>query len=193
MKRICVFCGSNRGGHPDYAAAARRIGRLLLHEELGLVYGGGNVGLMGIVADTVLGGGGEVVGVIPGFLKDLEVAHLGLSELHVVSTMHERKALMADLADGFIALPGGYGTFDELCEILTWAQLRIHTKPCGLLNVRGYFDHLLAQWGQSVEEGFLKPAHRGLLSASSDETELLALMRAFRPPPGDKWTEKEIR
>lgn len=193
MKRICVFCGSNAGRHPGYAEAARDVGRLLVREQIELVYGGGNVGLMGIVADTVLAGGGRVTGVIPGMLKDMEVAHLGLTELRVVETMHERKALMADLSDAFLALPGGFGTFDELCEILTWAQLRIQDKPVGLLNVRGYFDHLLAQLDHSVTEGFLKPPHRGLLFAAETVEKLFTQMGECRPSGEQKWFENKIR
>lgn len=193
MKRICVFCGSNMGLHPVYTDAAREVGRLLLKEQIELVYGGGNVGLMGIVADTVLAGGGRVTGVIPGFLKDLEVAHLGLTELRVVETMHERKALMADLSDGFMALPGGFGTFDELCEILTWAQLRIQSKPVGLLNVRGYFNHLLAQLDHSVAEGFLKPPHRELLFASTNVENLFTQMSEYRPVDESKWIQRRFR
>jgi uncharacterized protein (TIGR00730 family) len=191
LKRICVFCGSNTGGHPAYGEAARQVARVLLERGMGLVYGGGNVGLMGIVADEVMAGGGEVIGVIPGFLKDLEVAHHGLTELRVVGSMHERKALMADLADGFVALPGGFGTFDELCEILTWTQLRIQVKPVGLLNVRGYFDHLLAQLDHSVSEGFLKAPHRGMLASAEAVEELFTLLEEQCHP--DEWkciTEK---
>jgi uncharacterized protein (TIGR00730 family) len=158
-----------------------------------LVYGGGNVGLMGVIADTVLAEGGAVTGVIPGFLKDLEVAHLGLTRLHVVETMHERKALMADLADAFICLPGGFGTFDEFCEILTWSQLRIQPKPCGILNVRGYYEYLIAQFDRAVEEGFLKSQHRTLFVVDQDESHLLTQMSRFIHPNGDKWLNREVR
>src|SRR5262249_11009257 len=144
MKRLCVFCGSSAGGAAAYADAARRFGPALAAHGLGLVYGGGHVGLMGVVADAVLGGGGEVIGVIPQALVDRELAHTGLTALRVVATMHQRKALMADLADGFVALPGGFGTADELFEILTWAQLGLHAKPVGLLDVNGFFTPLLA-------------------------------------------------
>jgi uncharacterized protein (TIGR00730 family) len=195
LRRLCVFCGSNTGARPAYAEAARQVGALLAEEDIGLVYGGGNIGLMGLVADTILQQGGEVVGVIPGFLKDMEVAHLGLTELRVVASMHERKALMADLADAFLALPGGFGTFDEFCEILTWAQLRLQPKPCGLLNVEGYYDHLLAQFDHSVREGFLKPQHRALLISDADPSRLLAAMRSAKPAPAsaDKWIARDPR
>src|ERR1051326_7718022 len=144
IQRICVFCGSSRGGNPVYAEAARRLGAALAERGIGLVYGGGQIGLMGIVADAVMAAGGEGIGGIPEALALKEVAHEGLTELRVVGSMHERKALMADLAHAFIAMPGGFGTFEEFCEIVTWAQLGMHTKPCGLLNVNGFYDPLLA-------------------------------------------------
>ena len=187
MKRVCVFCGSSAGARPVYAEAARAMGRLLAERGIGLVYGGGNVGLMGEVADAVLAGGGEVVGVIPRSLVEREVGHGGLSELRVVGTMHERKAMMADLADGFVALPGGFGTLDELCEILTWSQLGIHAKPCGILNVDGYFDALLALFDHAVAEAFVRPAHRALVLQATDPAALLAEMAAFRAPEMEKW------
>ena len=143
MKRICVYCGSGRGENPIYTTAARELGNLLVREGLGLVYGGGRIGLMNEIAETVLAGGGEVTGVIPQVLVDKEVAHTGLSDLRIVNTMHERKALMAELADSFIAMPGGLGTLDEFFEVLTWGQLGLHRKPCGLFNVNGFYDHLL--------------------------------------------------
>lgn len=193
IRSLCVFCGSNMGSHPAYREAAVALGRLIVEQNLRLVYGGGNVGLMGVAADTVLEGGGEAVGVIPGFLKEKEVAHLGLSELHVVVTMHERKALMADLADAFVALPGGFGTFDELCEILTWTQLRIQTKPCGLLNVRGYFNGLLAQLDHAVKEGFLQSGHRASLVTEEDPAALLQALRRVPPVEGEKWADRGVR
>ena len=180
MRRICVFCGSRSGGRPEFAAAARNLGALLAGHNLGLVYGGGKVGLMGVLADAVMAAGGEVIGVIPGSLADKEVAHGGISELRVVSTMHERKALMAELSDAFIALPGGFGTLDETFEILTWAQLGLHTKPCGMLNAGGYFDSLLVFLDSAVQEGFLQPAHRRLLvQAENPETLLRKLAHIF--------------
>jgi hypothetical protein len=161
--KICVFTGSRWGARPAYADAARRLGRALVERKLGLVYGGGNVGLMSVVADTVLAMRGHVTGVIPDALVTKEVAHEGLSELRIVKSMHERKAVMADLSDGFIAMPGGIGTMEELFEVLSWAQLGLHDKPCGLLNVQGYYDSLVEFLDYAVEQAFLKPKHRGLL------------------------------
>ncbi len=174
MPRVCVFCGSKVGNNPLYAEAARHFGSLLVARGLGVVFGGGHIGLMGVVADTVLQAGGEVVGVIPRALVDRELAHGGVSLMHVVGSMHERKALMADLSDAFVALPGGYGTADELFEILTWAQLGIHAKPIGLLNVAGYFDPLLAWVDRTVSEGFMKESHRRLLRVAQTAEEMLA-------------------
>jgi uncharacterized protein (TIGR00730 family) len=188
MKRLCVFCGSSAGGRPEYAEAARQVGALMARDGLGLVYGGGHIGLMGVLADAVLAGGGEVIGVIPQALVDRELAHAGLTELRVVNTMHERKALMADLADGFLALPGGFGTADELFEILTWAQLGLHARPVGLLNVAGFFDPLLAWVDVCVRERFLRAEHRRLLLSANSAEALLALLR--EPPPAapvGKW------
>ncbi|HEX6749303.1 MAG TPA: TIGR00730 family Rossman fold protein [Longimicrobium sp.] len=193
LRRVCVFCGSNPGGRPDYAAAAREMGRVLVERGLGLVYGGGNVGLMGIVADTVLAGGGEVVGVIPEALMAREVGHAGLTELHVVRTMHERKAMMADRADAFVAMPGGFGTFEEFCEVLTWSQLGFHPKPCGLLNVAGYYDPLLALFDRGAEEGFIPPQHRALVIEETDPARLLDRFAAFRPPTTSKWIRPDER
>jgi uncharacterized protein (TIGR00730 family) len=193
MRRICVFCGSNAGAKPEYGEAARDLGRVLVDRGLALVYGGGKVGLMGILADAVLAGGGEVVGVIPEALMAREVGHAGLTELHVVASMHERKALMADLADGFIALPGGFGTFEEFCEVLTWSQLGFHPKPCGLLNVAGYYDPLLALFDRAVAEGFVPPPHRALVMEETDPARLLDRFAGFRPPSTDKWIRREER
>ena len=187
MKRICVFCGSSPGNRPVYAEAARATGRLLAERGIGLVYGGGNVGLMGEVADAVMAAGGEVTGVIPKALLEREVGHRGLTTLHVVGTMHERKALMVDLSDGFVALPGGYGTLDELCEALTWSQLGIHARPCGVLNVDGYFDALLALFDHAVREGFVREAHRRLVLEAAEAAALLEAMAGFRAPEGEKW------
>jgi uncharacterized protein (TIGR00730 family) len=188
MKRLCLFCGSSAGGRPEYSDAAREFGALLARQGLGLVYGGGHVGLMGVLADAVLAGGGEAVGVIPQALVDRELAHPGLTELRVVGTMHKRKALMADLADGFVALPGGFGTGDELFEILTWAQLGIHQKPIGLVNVQGFFDPLIAWIDHCVREGFLRPQHRRLLLTADGPAALLDVL--LHPPPAEpvgKW------
>src|SRR5262245_13941046 len=194
MKRLCVFCGSSAGGRPEYTEGARAFGRLLAGHGLGLVFGGGHIGLMGVLADAVLGAGGEVLGVIPQALVDRELAHGGLTELRVVDTMHQRKALMADLADGFAALPGGYGTGDELFEILTWAQLGLHTKPVGLLNTAGFFDPLLAWLDGMVREGFLRPDHRRLLATSADPAELLDILLRHEPAPQmPKWIGAEDR
>jgi uncharacterized protein (TIGR00730 family) len=174
-----VFCGSSSGNRASYAAAAGELGKLLAGRNIGLVYGGGSVGLMGILADATLAAGGKVIGVIPQSLADREVAHRGLSELRVVESMHERKAVMADLADAFIAMPGGFGTLDEFFEILTWAQLGIHAKPCGLLNVESYFNALLAFLDHSVDERLLKPTHRKLILVDTDPRELLARLEHF--------------
>jgi uncharacterized protein (TIGR00730 family) len=183
MRRLCVFCGSSAGGRDVYREAARRFGEALAASGLGLVYGGGHVGLMGVVADAVLQGGGEVVGVIPQSMVDRELAQRNLTRLEVVDTMHQRKARMADLADAFAALPGGYGTADELFEILTWAQLGLHGKPIGLLNISGFFDPLLAWMDRCVEEGFLRPEHRELLVISGDSEELLRMLLHAKPAP----------
>jgi uncharacterized protein (TIGR00730 family) len=187
VKRICVFCGSSPGGRPEYAEAAREMGRVLAAEGTGLVYGGGRVGLMGILADAVMQGGGEVIGVIPEALLRREVGHLDLTDLRVVGSMHERKAMMADLSDGFVAMPGGYGTFEEFCEVITWSQLGIHPKPCGLLNVAGYYAPLLAMFDHAVSEGFVRPQHRALVLEESAPAPLLSRMRAFSPPDTEKW------
>ena len=182
MKNICIYCGSSMGTAPEYAAAARRLGRALADRGLGLVYGGGRVGLMGVVADEVLVAGGQVIGVIPEALATEEVAHNGLTELHVVADMHERKALMARRADAFLTMPGGIGTFEEFFETLSWAALKLHQKPLGILNVAGYFDPLLALLDHAVSEGFLRSKHLGLLIASEDpETLVGAMMERFPP------------
>ncbi len=182
LKRICVFCGSRRGRRPEYVAAARAVGSTLGRRGIGLVYGGGGVGVMGELADAALAHDGEVIGVIPHSLLEWEVGHTRIADLRVVDTMHERKALMASLSDGFIALPGGYGTLEELFEVLTWAQLGLHPKPCGLLNVGGYFDPLLRLVDHMVEEGFLRDEHRSLLLDDTDVEALLARLSAYEPP-----------
>ena len=166
MARLGIFCGAHTGNGDRYGEIAREVTKRIVERGLGIVYGGGRVGLMGVIADTALQAGGEVIGVIPSALASEEVAHSGLTQLHVVGSMHERKALMADLSDAFIALPGGYGTMDEFCEILTWAQLHIHSKPVGLLNAIGYYDELLALFDKMVREGFLNPPNRGLVHSS---------------------------
>lgn len=182
MKRLCVFCGSSLGQRPVYAEAARELGELLARKKIGLVFGGGRIGLMGVLADAVLAGGGEAIGVIPKALKERELGHDGVTELRIVPSMHARKAMMAELSDGFIAMPGGFGTLDELCEILTWAQLGIHEKPCGLLNVNNFFAPLLALFEQQMEEGFLAAKHRALLLVEEKPEALVkALMETSHP------------
>ena len=171
--KICVFTGSRQGERPSYAATAKQLGRILVERGYGLVYGGGNVGLMNVIANTVLELHGDVTGVIPDSLVSREVAHQGLSDLRIVSSMHERKALMAELADGFIALPGGIGTMEEFFEVLSWAQLGLHDKPCGLLNVSGYYDQLIRFVDHAVAEDFIKPKHRDLLVVENDPSKLL--------------------
>ena len=183
MKRVCVFCGSSTGNRPEYAEAARALAVALVQRKLGLVYGGGSVGLMRVLADAALAAGGEVIGVIPGPLATPELAHTGLTELRVVASMHERKALMASLADGFVALPGGLGTLEETLEMLTWAQLGIHPKPLGVLNVSGYFDGLLGLLAHAVAEGFVRPAHAALLLTAPTPAALLDRFAAWRPAP----------
>ncbi len=192
MKYVCVFCGSSMGLRPAYKLAAQAMGKTLAQWGLGLVYGGGNVGLMGVVADAALAEGGEVIGVIPEFFVAKEIGHTGLTKLHVVSSMHDRKALMAELSDAFIALPGGYGTFEEFCEILTWAQLGLHQKPQGLLNVEGYYELLLRLFDQAVTEQFLKPELRSLVVESSEPEHLLDLLSNYQPPKVNKWIRRDI-
>ena len=187
MKRIAVYCGSNKGVRPEYAAAAQALGTLLAREKIELVYGGGMVGLMGIVADAVLKHGGHVIGVIPEKLVIKEVIHEGLPDLRIVKTMHERKALMAELSDGFIALPGGYGTFEEFFEVLAWGQLGWHAKPFGLLNVDGFYHGLLEFLAHTHAEGVLRAQHRALVIVEHDAGKLLQRMQAHRPPVEIKW------
>jgi hypothetical protein len=179
LKRLCVFCGSKHGVRPAYREAARAMGEALVTAGIDLVYGGGRVGLMGVVADAVLDAGGEVIGVIPEAMSDREIAHYGLTDLHVVKTMHERKALMYNLSDGFVALPGGLGTLEELFEITTWSQLGLHAKPTGLLDVAGFYTPLVAFLDQLVGEGFVSRRHRGLLRVGADPVELLGRLAAF--------------
>jgi uncharacterized protein (TIGR00730 family) len=185
LKRICVFCGSSIGSPPTYADAARELGRTLAQRGTGIVYGGGKVGLMGVLADAALAAGGEVVGVIPDALVAREIGHTGLTKLHVVRSMHERKTLMADLADAFIALPGGYGTFEEFFEAVTWTQLGIHRKACGLLNIDGYYDALLALLARAVADGFIREANRALVVDAPDVPSLVAKLEGFRPAGGE--------
>jgi uncharacterized protein (TIGR00730 family) len=191
IKRMCVFCGSNSGARDSYVEAAVTVAGLLVRKGIGIVYGGGNVGLMGALADAALALGGEVIGVIPHALVMKEVAHSGLTDMHVVDSMHERKLLMAELSDGFLSLPGGYGTLDELFEVLTWVQLGIEDKPCGLLNVDGYYDGLLRFLDHGVAERFLRPAHRGMLISSGDPEALLDGLLAYEPVHTGKWMSRE--
>ena len=192
MKRICIFCASSPGNRPEYAAAAEEMATELVNRKIGLVYGSSKVGLMGVLADAVLGAGGEAVGVIPKNLMEREVEHAGLSKLHVQS-MHERKALMADLSDAFIALPGGFGTLEEFCEVVTWSQLGLHAKPCGILNVLEYYSPLLAMFDHAVEERFLKPENRALVLARASPAELLRALEEWRPLRVEKWLDRETR
>jgi uncharacterized protein (TIGR00730 family) len=193
MRRICVFCGSSSGNRPEYRAAAEELGAELVRRKIGLVYGGGNVGLMGLIADAVLRADGEVQGVIPEHLMGREVGHKGLTKFHVVRSMHERKALMADLSDAFIALPGGFGTLEEFCEVVTWAQLGLHAKPCGVLNVLGYYSPLLAMFDHAVEERFLKAENRSLVLARDSVVELLQALEEWRPVRVEKWLDRDTR
>jgi uncharacterized protein (TIGR00730 family) len=187
MKRMCVFAGSNSGTRPAYLEAARALGRTLADRGLGVVYGGARVGLMGALADAALAAGTEVIGVIPESLVTKEVAHGGLTKLHVVTSMHERKAMMASLSEGFVALPGGWGTLEELFEVLTWGQLGLHRKPCGMLNAAGYFDPLLAFLDHAVEEGFVRREQGAFIMAEASPLALLDRMAAWQPPAVAKW------
>jgi len=189
--RVCVFCGSSRGSSPAYAEAATELGTALAATGTGLVYGGADLGLMGVVADATLAAGGEVIGVMPEALIAKEIGHRGLTELRVTGSMHERKATMADLADGFIALPGGLGTFDELCEILTWGQLGLHTKPVVLLDVDGFWDPFMALLDRAVDAGFVRAVHRDLAHRAASAAEALALLASPTPPPMHKWIDRD--
>lgn len=191
FKRLCVFCGSSHGAHPAYIEAAKQVGAELARRGIALVYGGGNVGLMGVLADSVLASAGEVIGVIPEALMTKEVGHRGLPDLRIVKTMHERKALMAELSDGFIALPGGIGTFEEFFEIVTWAQLGLHSKPCALLNVNGFYDPLLRLLDHAIEERFVKPKQRALVLVETDFKVLVDRMAHHHVPHEPKWIGKE--
>jgi uncharacterized protein (TIGR00730 family) len=190
VSRVCVFCGSSTGKHPAYKLAAQSFGRALVRRGKGLVYGGGRVGLMGVIADTVLEGGGEVYGVLPEKLASLEVGHEGLTELFLVPNMHARKAKMAELSDAFVAMPGGYGTLEELFEVVTWAQLGLHDKPIALLNVAGYFDGLLGCIDSAVAEGFIRPEQRRVLMSGSEPDALLDALERFEPVEREKWLRK---
>lgn len=187
LQRICVYCGSNSGNDPAYAAAAVSLAEVLVDNDIELVYGGAHKGTMGTLADAVLSRGGKVHGVIPKLLQEKEIAHTELTKLHVVASMHERKSMMAALSDGFIALPGGYGTLEELIEIITWGQLRFHDKPVGILNVRGYFDKLLGYLDHAQAEGFLRPENRAMLLADATPAGLVRQFEAYAAPHVEKW------
>jgi uncharacterized protein (TIGR00730 family) len=191
MKRVCVFCGSSPGAEPAYAQAARKLGAILAKSGIGLVYGGASVGLMAEIANAAMQARGEVIGVIPRSLVEKEVAHAGLTDLRVVDSMHQRKALMAELSDGFIAMPGGLGTLEEFFEVLTWAQLGMHTKPCGLLNVDGFYDRLLAFLDHAAEQQFIKPVHRASVLVADSPERLLAQFEMYRAPVVEKWIDRE--
>jgi hypothetical protein len=186
MKRLCVFCGSGYGAHPAYRRAAKQLAAVLVREHIGLVFGGANVGLMGELAKAVLHAGGDVVGVMPKRLVEKELAFVELADLRIVDSMHDRKALMADLSDGFVALPGGLGTLEELFEMLTWAQLGIHSKPCGLLNVEGFYSGLLGFLDHTVDQRFVEREHREMIVVENDPDELIRRFRAYRAPQIDK-------
>jgi len=193
MKSLCVYCGSNAGSDPAYATLARTLGARLAREHITLVYGGGNVGLMGVVADTVLEGGGEVIGVIPEQLVNWEVAHQGVTRLEVVDSMHTRKQRMFDLADGFVALPGGFGTLDEMFEMLTWRQLGLGRKPCAFLGVNGFWQPLMTMLDTMVRERFLHPEQRADMWQGTDIDALLAWLRGYVPAQADKWLDEKRR
>lgn len=190
MKRVCVFAGSSAGSQPEYRTVAEELGRVLAAREIGLVYGGAQIGLMGVVADAVLAARGQVTGVIPAALVAKEIAHSGLADLRVVGSMHERKAVMADLADAFIALPGGWGTLEEFFEMLTWGQLGLHQKACGLLNARGYFDRLLSFLEHSIAEGFVRRQSRSMISVADSPGDLLDQLMSYEPPVVEKWLDR---
>jgi uncharacterized protein (TIGR00730 family) len=192
MRRVCVFCGASPGARPEYAQATTELARMLAAEGVGVVYGGGGVGLMGVLADAVLAEGGEIIGVIPRALVDREIAHRDVTDMRVVASMHERKALMAELADAFVALPGGLGTLEELFEVYTWAQLGLHRKPCALLNVEGYYDGIAGFLSQAVEERFLREEHREMLMVESHPGPLIERLREFEPDAAlPKWIDRE--
>ncbi len=187
MKSICVFCGANFNGDPTLKQAVEQLAEVMVNRDIALVFGGGKVGVMGLMADAMIARGGKTIGVIPGFLMDKEVGHTGLTEMHVVDNMHQRKQLMNDLCDGIITLPGGFGTLEEFFEVLTWLQLGLHNKPIGVLNVNGFYDFLLKQMDVMVEQCFLKPTNRELVLTSADPIELVNLMSAFDAKPDEVW------
>jgi uncharacterized protein (TIGR00730 family) len=190
LQSVCVFCGSSQGLDPAYTEAVRSLGRTLAEANIRLVFGGGHVGLMGVVSNAAIEAGGEAIGVIPKFLVERELAHTGLTDLRIVGSMHERKAMMSDLSEGFITLPGGTGTLEEFFEILTWAQLGEHEKPCGLLNVAGYYDPLLTVFDQMVNRGFLSEPNRDLVLVESEPERLLQRLESYQPPKTAKWIDR---
>jgi uncharacterized protein (TIGR00730 family) len=191
LKRISVFCGSRDGSRSSYVQAAEALGQALLQRGIGLVYGGGGVGMMGRISETVKCGGGEIIGIIPNALLAREVGRNDIGELRIVRSMHERKAMMVEISDGFIAIPGGFGTFEEFCEIVTWAQLGLHAKPVGLLNVDSYFDPLIAQFDRAVTEEFAYPENRTLILHETNPDRLLDLMEAYNPPKVEQWIDPD--
>lgn len=190
MNSVCIFCGSAIGKNPAYARQARNLGKLIAKRHMTLVYGGGNIGMMREIADSALEGGGEVVGVMPRHIVDKEIAHQKISRLHIVGSMHERKAMMAEISDAFIAMPGGFGTIDELFEIMTWNQLEIISKPTGLLNASGYFDHLIRFMKHTVDEKFVRQEHLQNLIIEEDETKLIGRLQEYEPAKADKWIDR---
>ncbi len=190
VRSLCIFCGSNSGSNPIYKKAAVELGELFAAERINLIYGGSSVGLMGIIADACLKKGGRVIGVIPKALELKEVSHRGLTELHVVDSMHERKHQMFEMSDGFVTIPGGLGTFDELTEMLTWGQLGLHQKPSAILNVNGFYDSFIEQLNRCVTEGFIRKEHRDMLLIENDMHSLLAKFRSYSPPTIEKWIDR---
>lgn len=190
MESLCVFCGSASGSRPAYAQVATELGQLMAERKIQLVYGGGKVGMMGALADAVLAAGGEVIGVIPGALVERELAHHGVTDLIIVDSMHQRKAKMSDLSDGFLALPGGYGTLEELFEVITWAQLGFHHKPCGLLNIDGFFDPLLTMLDQAADQQFMSPENRSLLLTANDPADALQQLIEAHPHENPRWIDR---
>jgi uncharacterized protein (TIGR00730 family) len=191
MKRVCVYAGSSAGARPEYATAAGQLARVLVARGIDVVFGGGNVGLMKVVADATMAAGGEVIGIIPEALMAREVGHRDITELRVVGSMHERKALMAELSDGFVALPGGFGTIEEIIEIATWSQLGLHDKPFGLLNVDGFYDSLISFFDHAVHEGFLRPQHRQMLLVADEPEQLLDAFATWQRPAVHKWIDRD--
>ena len=193
IQRLCVFCGSSSGSRPAYSEAAVQLGLALANSGVALIFGGGRVGLMGILADSVLAAGGQAIGVMPRALVEKEIAHASLTELHVVESMHQRKAMMADLADAFLLLPGGFGSWEEFCEMVTWLQLGIHGKPCSILNVAGYYDHLLSLADHALAEGFLRHAHHDMVIVEESGQALLSRLATAAIPSEVKWVAKNER